>query len=182
MRTNSVVVVVLSLFAVSGCRRPDGQDGPVSEPFGDPQVAGLAVVLTDHQVLVGMEAISIGLQVPEISAYAIRVVAEQSAARDRLLETAAAQGINVDQSTTEAHTNLQDTMTDVANHQPDGNYIQDSVHDIGKAIEVWNNTLLPNVHNAALRAELDTTLQLLQASFAAGSQLLVDFSIPPKPI
>lgn len=177
----SAAVVLLWICTLGGCKRPDGENGPVTDPFGDPQAAGLAVVLTDHQVQVGTEALSLGLQFPPNRDYATRVVAEQTGARDRLREVAAAQGIEIDDSTAEAKANLQDTINDVGHMQPDGPYIQDSQHDIGKAIEIWNNTLLPNVHNAALRSELEATLQLLQASFAESSQMLMEEGIPVKP-
>jgi predicted outer membrane protein len=181
MRVRSAAVVLLFICTVGGCKRPDGENGPVTDPFGDAQVVGLAVTLTDHQVQVGTEALSLGLQVPEVLGYATRVVAEQTGARDRLREVAAAQGIEIDDSTTESKANQQDTMLDVGHHQPDGPYIQDSQHDMGKAIEIWNNTLMPNVHNAALRAELEATLQLLQGSFAEASQMLMEMGIPAKP-
>jgi predicted outer membrane protein len=181
MRIRSAAVVLPFLCSLVGCNRPDGENGPVTDPFGDPQVAGLAVVLTDHQVQVGMEALSLGLKSPDVRDYATRVVAEQTGARDRLTAVAAAQGIAIDDKTTEAKANQTDTMMDVMHMQPDGPYIQDSQHDMGKAIMIWNNTLLPNVHNAALRAELEATLPLLQASFDEATQILMEQGIPVKP-
>jgi predicted outer membrane protein len=177
MRMRSASVVLL---LICGCNRPDGENGPVTSPFGDAQAAGLAVVLSDHQVQVGMEAISLGLQDPDVLDYATRLVAEQTGARDRIMAIAAAQGITPDESTTEAKANLDDTMIDISHHQPDGPYIQDSQHDVGKAIQIWNNTILPNVRNEALKAELEATLQLLEVSFAAATQLLMVAGIPVK--
>lgn len=182
MRALSTMVMIVLLAASSGCGRfPDGEMGPVTQPFGDDQVVGLAVVLCDHQVQVGSAALSRGLlSIPSVQAYAMRIVAEQTVARDRLIALAAAQGLTIDESTTEAKAHLTDTSVDIGNRQRDPAYLADSVHDVGKAIRVWQNTLLVEVRNPALQAELEVTLQTFNAELAAGQGLLVETGIPPK--
>jgi hypothetical protein len=181
MRGRCLAAMIVTLAASGGCKRPDGEDGAVTSPFNDPQVAGLAVVETDHQVQTGTAVLGFSLMtIPPVLAYAQHIVTEMAAARDRLVALAAAQGIPVDQSTTEAKSGLMDTTIDVANSQPDAAYLEDSVHDVGKAIKIWDNTILPNVSNAALKAELENTRALLGAEEAAGMQLEQDTGIPPK--
>jgi predicted outer membrane protein len=180
MRTLRIAATVVLWWSWSGCTRTDGVAGPVSSPFGDDQVVGLAVVVTDHQVQTGQAALDRGAKIPEVVAYAMNVIAEQTAARDRLVALAAAQGLRVDQTTIEARTNLVDTMMDVGNFQNDSQYLADSVHDIGKAVEIFDNTLLPLVRNPALRAELTATRELLANELAAGQQVLKETGIPPK--
>jgi hypothetical protein len=173
--------MIVTLAASGGCKAPDGVDGPVTSPFKDPQVMGLAVVETDHQVQTGTAVLNFPLMtIPPVLAYAQHVVDEMAAARDRLLALAAAEGIMVDESTTEAKSGLTDSMVDVGNKQPDAAYLEDSVHDIDKAIKIWDHTILPNVTDEALKAELANTRALLAAEEAAGMQLESDTGIPPK--
>jgi hypothetical protein len=170
-------LVAIFVLGLVGCNRPDGEMGPVTSPFKDPQAAGLAVVLTDHQVKNAMAA---HLNIPPVVTYAQMIVEVFAPATDRLMMVAAEQGIPVDQSTTEAQANLKDTQIDTGNMQDDGTYLGDSVHDITKAIEIWDNTILPNVTNEALRAELEATRQLLVDAAAAGMAIMTQTGIPAK--
>jgi hypothetical protein len=170
------LVAALAIVFV-GCAPPDGEKGPVSSPFGDPQVAGLAVVLTDHQV---QNAMAGQLTFPSVQAYARQIMSTFGPARDRLVAVAAAQGIPVDQSSTEAKANLHDTEVDTGNAQDDGTYLGDSVHDLTKALSIWDHTLLVEVRNPALRAELEATRQLIVDAVAAGQALMAETGIPAK--
>jgi hypothetical protein len=173
--------MIVTLAASGGCKKPDGEDGPVTGSFSDPQAVGLAVVLLDHQATVGTAAINRPLTFPQVQEYATRVVAETSAARDHLMEVAANLGVMVDQTTTEAKTNEHDTEVDVGNHQDDGTYLGDSVHDISKAVRIWDNTILPNVSVPMLKDELQSIRAMLAALVDAGTQVEVETGIPPKP-
>jgi hypothetical protein len=174
------VALIVTCCALGSCKRPDGENGPVTEPFADPQAVGLGVVLTDHQVQVGTAALDRGLEVAAVHDYAVRLVARMAEARDQLLAVAAAQQIAVDQSTAEAQANVHDTSIDIGNHQNDAQYLADSVHDVGKALEIWDNTILPSVTNAALQTELEATRQLLADELAVGKEILALTGIPAK--
>jgi len=174
--------LMLALLGGVGCTRPDGEDGAVTHPFGDDQVLGLALVLTDHQVIIGQAALSRSpLAIPAVQDYAMQIVDEQRQAGDRLRAIGTAQGLTTDQSTTEAKAQLADTQVDIGSMQNAAEYIQDSAHDVGKAIRVWDNTLLVNVQNPALRAELVNNRALLAADLAVAQQLERDNHITPKP-
>jgi hypothetical protein len=173
----SLVAFLVLVVGLVACARPDGEQGPVSSPFGDPQAAGLAVVLTDHQVTNAMAG---QLNFPSVLAYAQMIVAVFGPATDRLRSVAAVQGIAVDEGTTEAKANLKDTEVDTGNHQDDGTYLGDSVHDLTKALEIWDNTILKRVENPALRAELEATRQLIVDAIAAGMAIMSETGIPAK--
>jgi predicted outer membrane protein len=162
----------------AGCGNNNGTVGPTSANFGDPQVLGLAVVETDHQVIVAQAALDHGLFYPQVQEYATRVIAEFGPARDRLLAIGTAQGIAVDQTTVEAKDNLGDDditpLAGLTGVEVDKIYMPDSVHDMQKGVEIWDNSLLPNVTNAALRAELENTRVLFVNEAAAGQQVLVE--------
>jgi hypothetical protein len=179
---HSAAWLAVAVVGALGCMRPDGADGAVTHPFGDDRVLGLAVVLTEHQMIIGEAALSRPpLSIPAVQAYAMRIVDEQRQATDRLRAVGVAQGLTVDENTTEAKTQLGDTKVDIGSMQDAPEYIADSVHDVKKAIRVWDNTLLVNVRNPALRAELEATRALLAADVAAGEQIERDAGVPPKP-
>jgi predicted outer membrane protein len=173
--------LALALVGVVGCGRPDGEDGAVTEPFGDNRVLGLALALTDHQVIIAEAALSRPLSIPAVQDYAMRLAAEQRQAGDRLRALGMEQGLFVDQATTEAEAHIEDTKVDIRSMQDAPEYIADSAHDVRKAVRVFDNTLLVKVNNAALRAELEVIRALLAADLAQAQQIERDNGVPPKP-
>jgi hypothetical protein len=183
MRTVLVLATVVACAA--GCQPKNGTVGPTSESFADPQVLGLAVVETDHQVLVAQAALERGLFYPQVAAYAMNVIVVMAPARDRLLAIGMAQGIPVDMTTVEAQDNLGDDdisplQPPVAGVQVDKIYMPDSVHDMQKAVQIWDNTLLPHVTNPVLQAELVQTRALFVDQVNAGMQVLAETGLPTK--
>jgi hypothetical protein len=175
MRTRLFAVILGALCALAGCRPPDGESGPKTDDFGDNQVVGLAVVLTDHQVQVALAVLARGPVRVEVSAFATRVVEDLTPARDRFIDLAEEQRLVIDETTVEAKSHLQDTKEDIQLIQPpvegiqvDQVYLADALHDLDKAIEVWDNTQLPSVRNAALKEQLIVTRQIFVDVHNAG--------------
>lgn len=178
MRT-TLVVTFLATCALGCHEAQEVTVHPTSVTFGDNQVLGLAVAETDHQTKVALAALQRGLSYPEVQAYATRLSGEFADARDRLLAVGDAQHLVIDQDTRETTLVLLDTTDDVALLQPplagvdiDRVYMPDSVNDLERAIGEWNDILLPGASDAALQAELQATLQLLEAEAPTGMQVL----------
>ena len=175
------------VFALAGCEPNDGEAGPETDVFDDPQVMGLAVVLSDHQVQVAMGALQRGLQYPGVQAYAMQMIAEQSAARDRLLTIAQQENIAVDESTVEAKSHQTDTAEDIQLLQPpvegtqvDNTYLADSLHDVGKAMTIYDATVLPNAKSGPMRDQLTTIRAMYTSELSSGMSVQAQYAIPPK--
>jgi len=187
MRTRPLIALLGVLGALAGCTPPDGEKGPKDDEFNDHQVVGLAVVLTDHQVQVALALIERGASLTQVHDFAVRIVADFTPARDRLIALAAAQGLTIDQTTVEAQSHLIDTEEDIALIQPpveglkvDQVYFADALHDLDKALTVWDNTELLWVSNAALRDELTATRAIFVDALAAGRGLSQQIGIAEK--
>jgi hypothetical protein len=187
------VLLCSSLLALFGCTTNanngtlnlnDGSHGPVTKPFGDPQVAGLSLTIHDDAIEVGMAALT-RVVMPQTRALAQRMIDDHTAARDQMLAVVQAANITPDRGTTEVKALLYDTeepmygdvglVLGASGLLADKWYVGDGgvEHDAQKAVEIHDHTLLPSVMNADLRARVESDRQLLVDEIAVAHAVLV---------